>query len=112
MKAAVRVPMPPPVRAKQFAPFQALNGLMEAILEAERIEMPRKILSPDKIEELDFVLRSLKKGQSISVMYYEKFEKSYILVSGTVAKVEPYFKLLQIDDRAFDFDEIDDIILT
>jgi len=33
MKAAVRVPMPPPVRAKQFAPFQALNGLMEAILE-------------------------------------------------------------------------------
>ena len=112
MKAAVRVPMPPPVRAKQFAPFQALNGLMEAILEAERIEMPRKILAPVKIEELDFVLRSLKKGQSISVMYYEKFEKSYILVSGTVAKIEPYFKLLQIDDRAFDFDEIDDIILT
>lgn len=112
MKAAVRVPMPPPVRAKQFAPFQALNGLMEAILEAERIEMPRKILAPDKIEELDFVLRSIKKGQSISVMYYEKFEKSYILVSGTVAKIEPYFKLLQIDDRAFDFDEIDDIILT
>ena len=112
MTAAVRVPMPPPVRAKQFAPFQALNGLMEAILEAERIEMPRKILAPDKIEELDFVLRSLKKGQSISVMYYEKFEKSYILVSGTVAKIEPYFKLLQIDDRAFDFDEIDDIILT
>ena len=111
MKAAVRVPMPPPVRAKQFAPFQALNGLMEAILDAERIEMPRRILGADKIEELDYILRSLKKGQPISVMYYEKYEKSYILVSGTVAKVEPYFKLLQIDDRAFDFDEIDDIIL-
>ena len=111
MNHSVRVPMPPSVRAKQFAPFQALNGLMEAILEAERIEMPRKTLGTDKIAELDYILRSLKKGQSVSILYYEEREKTYVLASGSVAKVEPYFKLLQIDNRAFGFDEIDDIIL-
>ena len=111
MKSSIRAPMPPSVRAKQFAPFQALNGLMEAILEAERIDMPRKILEADKIAELDYILRTLKKGQAVSVLYYEEREKMYILASGSVVKVEPYFKLLQIDNRAFGFDEIDDIVL-
>lgn len=111
MKSSVRVPMPPPVRAKQFAPFQALNGLSEAILEAERIEMPRKELSSDRIEEINFTLNTLKKGQQIAVVYYEEAEKSYIIFTGAVVKVDSYFELLQMDNRIIYFTEIDDIMI-
>ncbi len=112
MKSTVRIPMPPSVRAKQFAPYQALHGLNEAIREAEKIETPRKILTPDRIEEINDILKSLKKGQLISVIYYEEGESSYILLSGNVVKVEPYFEWLQVGNRAIDFSEIDDIILS
>ena len=112
MKRTVRVPMPPSVRAKQFAPYQALHGLNEAIRATERIETPRKILAPDRIEELNDILKSLKKGQHVSVIYYEEGESSYVLLSGNVVKVEPYFEWLQVGNRAIDFSEIDDIILS
>ena len=54
---------------------------------------------------------SLRKGQKVSVIYYEEYEKSYVYLTGTVTKVDPYFELLQVDNRAVYFSEIDDIIL-
>lgn len=107
----IRVPMPPSVRAKQFAPFQALNGLQEAIAATEEFETPRKELSADRIEEINCALQSLKKGQQITVVYYGTYEKNYVLFSGTVSKVDTCFELLQVDDRGISFSEIDDIIV-
>ena len=45
--------MPPSRRAKQFAPFDALKGLKEAIARKERISTPRRILSEDAIAEIN-----------------------------------------------------------
>lgn len=111
-QAKIRAPMPASVRAKQFAPFQALNGLQEAIIASERIEMPRKELSCDRIAEINDLLLSLTKGQQVGVVYYEDREKCYVLYSGKVMKVDTTFELLQVDNRGIYFSEIDEIILS
>ena len=111
MKTTLRAPMPPSVRAKQFAPYQALNGFMEAIMAAERYEIPRKILGPDRLEEINNMLLSLRKGQKVSVIYYEEYEKSYVYLTGAVTKLDSYFGLLQVDNRVTYFSEIDDVAL-
>ena len=58
-KKTVWAPMPPSKRAKQFAPFQALKGLNEAIANKEKIITPRRELSEDSIAEINRVLISL-----------------------------------------------------
>ena len=50
-RTTVRAPMPASRRAKQFAPFDALKGLKEAIAEKERIPTPRRILAEDALAE-------------------------------------------------------------
>ena len=52
-RTTVRAPMPASRRAKQFAPFDALKGLKEAIAEKERIPSPRRILAEDAQSELN-----------------------------------------------------------
>ena len=59
----VRAPMPPSRRAKQFAMFDALKGLKEAIAAKERPTEPRKYLSEESIAELNKQLTELRKGQ-------------------------------------------------
>lgn len=59
--------MPPSRRAKQFAPFDALKGLKEAIAEKERIPTPRRILSEDSIVEISAQLTTLKPGNIATV---------------------------------------------
>lgn len=102
--------MPPSVRAKQFAPFQALKGLQEAISAKEEIEVPRKEPLPERIEEINCILKSLKKGQVITVVYYGIYEKNYVQYTGMVSKVDTYFELLQLNNRSIAFSEIDDIV--
>ena len=57
-------------RAKQFAPFDALKGLKEAIAEKERIPSPRRILAEDAQAELNEQLSQLRKGTMVTVVYY------------------------------------------
>ena len=57
-------------RAKQFAPFSALKGLVEALAEKEREYEPQAELSDDAAEELDRCLRELQKGTAVSVKKY------------------------------------------
>ena len=69
-RTAVRAPMPASRRAKQFAPFDALKGLKEAIARKERIPTPKRILAEDAVQELNKRLSSLKKGNIVTVVYY------------------------------------------
>ena len=109
VKSTPRVPMPPSRRAKQFAPFDALKGLKEAIARKERISTPRRILSEDAIAEINAQLTALKPGNIATVVYYCDYAQEYHQITGAVRKVDAYWKLLQIGNMSIDFCEIAEI---
>ena len=108
-KTTARASMPPSRRAKQFVPFDALKGLKEAIAAKEKISTPKKELAEDMIREINSILVDLRKGQNVTVVYYNGYEEEYLQLTGEVEKVDAYWKLLQIGNVAIDFEEISEI---
>jgi len=96
-------------RAKQFAPFQALKGLSEAIAEKERIPTPKRILAEDALSELNQKLSQLRKGSIVTVVYYCIYEQQYHQLTGSVVKVDAYWGLLQVGHMSIGFSEITEI---
>lgn len=109
-KTTVRAPMPPSRRAKQFAPFDALKGLKEAIAAKEKRPEPRKELTDEKKEQISNTLADLRKGQQVTVVYYGSMEQETLQITGTVMKVDAYWQTLQVNKVAIDFSEIYEII--
>ena len=109
VKRKPRVPMPASRRAKQFMPFDALRGLKEAIAAKEKISIPKKELAEDMVREINSILIDLRKGQNVTVVYYNDYEEEYLQLTGTVEKVDSYWQLLQIGKIAIGFDEISEI---
>lgn len=108
-RTTVRAPMPASRRAKQFAPFDALKGLKEAIAEKERIPTPRRILAEDALTELNQKLSQLRKGNFVTVVYYCIYTQEYHQITGAVVSVDRYWSLLQIGNISIDFSEIAEI---
>lgn len=108
-RSTVRAPMPASRKAKQFAPFDALKGLKEAIAEKERIPTPRRILAEDALAELNQKLSQLRKGAIVTVVYYCVYEQEYRQLTGTVVTVDTYWSLLQVGNISIDFAEIAEI---
>lgn len=106
----VRAPMPRSKRAKQFAPFDALSGLREAIAAKERVTEPRRYPSEDAIAEINATLLSLHKGQIITVVYYGVYEQVYLQLTGPVSKVDSYWQNLKIGNTTIDFPVIDQLL--
>ena len=107
---APRAPMPPSRRAKQFAPFQALKGLNEAIAAKEKRPEPRKELTDEKKEQISNTLTDLRKGQQVTVVYYGSMEQETLQITGTVMKLDAYWQTLQVNKLVIDFSEIYEII--
>ena len=101
--------MPPSKRAKQFMSFDALRGLKEAIAAKEKISIPKKELAEDMVREINSILVDLRKGQSVTVVYYNDYEEEYLQLTGVVEKVDSYWQLLQLGNIAIGFDEISEI---
>lgn len=108
-RTTVRAPMPASRRAKQFAPFDALKGLKEAIAEKERIPTPQRILAEDAQAELNQTLSQLCIGTIVTVVYYCVYLQEYNQITGAVVKVDSYWKLLQVGNMSIDFSEIAEI---
>lgn len=106
VKSKVRVPMTPSRRAKQFAPFDALKGLKEAIAAKECHIEPRKELTEEMMEEISKILSELRRGQQVTVVYYGCMERESLQLTGTVVKVDPYWKLLRVNQVEISFEEI------
>ena len=102
--------MPPSRRAKQFAPFQALKGLNEAIAAKEKRPEPRKELTDEKKEQISNTLTDLRKGQQVTVVYYGSMEQETLQITGTVMKLDAYWQTLQVNKLVIDFSEIYEII--
>ena len=109
-KNIIRAPMPPSRRAKQFAPFQALKGLNEAIAAKEKRPEHHRELSDYMKEQISNTLSNLRKGQQITVVYYGRMEQETLQITGTVMRVDAYWQTLQVNKMVIDFSEIYEII--
>lgn len=109
VKRKPRAPMPASRRAKQFMSFDALRGLKEAIAAREKISIPKKELAEDMVREINSILVDLRKGQNVTVVYYNDYEEEYLQLTGVVEKVDSYWQLLQLGNIAIGFDEIAEI---
>ena len=102
--------MPRATRAKQFAPFDALKGLRDALRLKEY--QHEKILQGDMTEEKAFelsqVLINLKKGDKVILTYFEdEHEKT---IEG-VLKLLIDEHMVQIEKKKISLDQIIDIEL-
>lgn len=95
-------------RAKQFMPFAALRGYYGLIAERNRITEPRRELSEEASAELSDKLRSLEKGQLVSVTYYDR--DAYITLEGAVAGIDPVFRVLTVVKTRIPMDDIWDVV--
>lgn len=94
-------------RAKQFMPFDALKGFREALLEKERIVVPKRELSEEQKEELDKKFRQIHKKDMITAEYFQKGE--YVKVTGMVSGIDETSRLLRVVNTKIPFDDISDL---
>ena len=91
-------------RARQFMPFSPLKGYDELVKSKEKVIAPKKELSEYRAELLSSKLISVKKGDIISVIYYNK--DGYVKKEGMVANIDFNFRYLTIIKTKISFDDI------
>lgn len=109
VKTTIRTPMPIKMRAKQFAMFDALKGLTEAIAEKESFYTPKKELSESRIEEINHQLQMLKKGDIVTLSYYCSYGRQYRTITEVISKIDLFWKEIQIGGTVIGFSEIHEI---
>lgn len=98
--------MPRSKRAAQFAMFDALKGLREAIAAKERYPEPRKSLGVDAAEELNQALAGLEKGQLATLVFYNEPEQAYKQLTGLVSKIDPTWRYVQVGATSIQFSDL------
>ena len=88
-------------RAKQFAPFDALNGLREAL--AKKEYDLGKVERGEHSEELDR-LSKVQRGDRIALTCYQ--DGYYVKVIGAVNEINTIFKYIVIGNGKVYFDDI------
>lgn len=85
-------------RASQFAPFAALTGYGEQILDASIITENKILLSEDMIndlnDKLNLIKKNIKKIPKVSIIYFMKDKNKdggkYINIINNVKKIDTY----------------------
>ena len=96
-------------RAKQFMPFAALKGF-EALLSAvARPKEPRVELSEDQLEELNTVLQSIRCGDWVRVVYYDKHK--YTELIGPVEVLNRRLQIVSVQGVEISFRDIKELNL-
>ncbi len=91
-------------RAKLFAPYAALKGYNESAHAMERRLVPRPVLAEDRADQLDRRLRSLRRGDPVTVTWFEPLKTEngrdlgqYRTASGTYLAAHPASGILVLD---------------
>lgn len=92
-------------RAKQFAPFDALKGLQDAlrIKEYEHERIVRGDLSEDEIKEISSVLAEIEKNDNVEVEFFQ--DGHTVLLSGK-ARLDAENQKLFVGEFELAFDNI------
>lgn len=93
-------------RAKQFAPFEALTGLRQALREKEiKHDMQIKIeVSEEKTAQITKVIISLQKGDKVKVKCFES--GYYVTIIDSVNKIDLINKFIVIGEGKVFFEDI------
>ena len=95
-------------RAKQFAPFDALKGLQNALRmkEYEHDRSQKSDLSEEKILQISKTLQEIQKNDLVSVKY---FFDGYIKELLGKAKVDIPFQMIEIGGQKIKFEDLLDV---
>ncbi len=96
-------------RAKQFAPFEALTGLREALREKEikHDRENRKEITEEKTLSITKVILSLEKGDKVKIDCFES--GYYITVIDKINKIDLINKFIVVGEGKVFFDDIYEI---
>ena len=94
-------------RAKQFAPFAALKGFEDALRKKEKVDVLKKELYDEKIEELNEKFKTISKGDNVNIVYYSDME--YKTISGILEVFDLNLKYLEINKIHITFDNVFEI---
>ncbi len=102
-------------RAAQFAPFAALTGYEEAIIETARLTAPKVDMMEDNQQLLDRKLallsRSLREQPTVSITYFQPDKKKtggqYLTVTGVIKTIRDSERvILMADGKSVSIDTI------
>ena len=108
-KRKPKIKMPISERAKQFAPFSPLNGLEEALAEKERHPYAKRTLSDDAIAEINSILETLDKGETVTVLFYDHKIQTYAQITGQLGAIDAFCQSISVGSRKMQFDDIYEI---
>ena len=81
-------------RAKQFMPFAALRGFEALLAAVAKPKENRAELSEDQIDELNTVLQSVRCGEWVRIVYYNK--RKYTELIGAVDMISEQLQILSV----------------
>lgn len=95
-------------RAKQFMPFAALKGFEEKIRLAEFHPVDKIEFFDDAAEELDRRLRTVRPGDMISIIYYQKTPRggTYLRRTGMVSNIDLIDRTLTVVKERIPFSDL------
>lgn len=82
-------------RARQFLPFDALNGFQEALRKKEIEYDEKKELCEDILVELNNKFNQIVKGSYVKIKYYKNGR--YSDIKGTVTNIDYLKKKIEIE---------------
>ena len=96
-------------RAKQFMPFAALKGFEVLLAAVARPKENRVELSEDQLEELNTVLQSIRCGDWVRVVYYDKHK--YTELIGPVEVLNRRLQIVSVQGVEVSFRDIKELNL-
>ncbi len=101
-------------RAKIFAPFAALRGHGNLLLNEEnKLRRQRKIEMTDgQASILSDKLSQVEKGMAVGIVYFQLDADElgyYLTIDGKVTEFDPVFRKLKIEKTTIPFDDILDV---
>lgn len=91
-------------RAKQFLPFDALNGFQSALRAKEKFVVDKKELSEELKEELSRKLSSLEIGDKIKIVHYKN--KQYKIDIGNFNQINTMQRFIIVGETKIAIDNI------
>ena len=102
-------------RAARFAPFAAITGYEEMVLEEARVTEERMDLDEETLsmlnEKLNMIQEFLDEEPEVTITYFEPDKRkaggAYVSVTGVVKRIDEYEHLvIMTDDRKIRIDDI------
>ncbi len=96
-------------RAKQFAPFDALRGLREALAKKEREHerQERGEVSEETAAGIEATLIKLKKGDRVRALIFD--DGYYVTVEGQVTNFDVTYRYIKVEDGKIPFSDLYDL---